>query len=291
MGCAPSKHTMGKKMKNGRKQDVQIGWPTDFHHNSLSYPSTVCVDCELPSRTLLASLGNTDMLSCNCNDPDSQTLDFKLDLEPMSPISLSPKPKTPLPTSYNFPLGFDHVSRESNKAYDYYSEEYDEYGGGEETTPLHLQHKRYASFSSGKWPWKADHNVVVTTQEVPGSRSNSYASRSRSYASSHCLRSAYEADIRDRDTDADTFVDHYVDDAASTLVSTHLPDIQSFEFPSTLGSESFGPKLLIRERLPFETLNQSSPDLRSACARTSQRVSKDQVKVIRIRGSRSTNWI
>ncbi|KAF3930434.1 hypothetical protein ABW20_dc0103365 [Dactylellina cionopaga] len=251
MGCAASKQELGRKMKAGRRPDLEIGWPKDFHHNSLSYPSTLCVDCSLPSRTLLASLGNTDTTLCCSCDSARQIPDLK----PLSPLTLSSKRE--LPTSYNFDFGFNHASKGYHESCDCIEDYYDEYDDEQDCEAP--SHKRFASFSSDKW--KVENKVVVTAQEVVS------CSRSNSYASSECLKSTFEADNNE---DGEPFLD----DSASTL-----------------GSESFGPKLRIWGKLPFETLNQSSPDLLSASARKSQRVSKDQVKVVRIRGSKSTNWI
>ncbi|KAK6539705.1 hypothetical protein TWF694_009908 [Orbilia ellipsospora] len=261
MGCAPSKHDFGKKLKGGRKTELEIGCPTDFHRSSLSYPSALCVNCDLPSRTLLASLGNKDTsLCCNCDGGD-QILNVKLDFKPLSPIASDATltvSKRDLPTAYNFPFGFSHANRGYGEdcacPFDSYYGEYDDDNDSERS------HKRYASFSSSTW--KVEERVSVTPQEVVS------CSRSNSYASSECLGSKFESS-RHAETEP------FIDDTASTL-----------------RSDSVGSKFRNRrKKLPFETFNQSSPDLLAASARKSQRVSKDQVKVIRIRGSKSTNWI
>ncbi|EPS44894.1 hypothetical protein H072_1114 [Dactylellina haptotyla CBS 200.50] len=261
MGCAPSKQDIGRKLKGSRKQELEISSPTDFHHNSLSYPSTLCVNCDMPSRTLLASLGNKDTsLCCSCDGGD-QILDLKMDFKPLSPIAsdatLTTPSKRDLPTAYNFPFGFSHTNKGYGEdcacPFDTYYGEDDDHDHDSECA-----HKRYASFSSSTW--KVEEKVAITAQEVVS------CSRSNSYASSDCLRSRYDGMSSD--------IEPFIDDAACTL-----------------RHESIGSKLRNRRRLPFEAFNQSSPDLLSASARKSQRVSKDQVKVIRIRGSRSTNWI
>ncbi|KAF3932324.1 hypothetical protein ABW19_dt0209137 [Dactylella cylindrospora] len=249
MGCAPSKQETRKRRKMVQKQELEISLPTNFRRNSASYPSTLCVECGLPSRTLLASLGNQDKSQgCNCDEGPDPDYDLK-PISPLSPIDLFPRKE--LPTSYNFDFGFKENSDGFEKKYieGYY--DYDE-ADDDESDP---SHKRYASFSSDQW--KVDHKVVVTTQTVSSSRSNSCAS-------SDCLGTGFDG----QDDDKVPILDH-----------------------TNLDNESFGPRLRIWGKLPFETVNQSSPDLLSAYTRQSQRVSKDQVKVVRILGSRSSNLI
>ncbi|KAF3907673.1 hypothetical protein AA313_de0206743 [Arthrobotrys entomopaga] len=264
MGCAPSKHDFGKKSKGTRKTELEIGCPTDFHRSSLSYPSALCVNCDLPSRTLLASLGNKDTSQCCHCDGGDKILNVKLDFKPLSPVAsdttLTHVSKKDLPTAYNFPFGFSHTNRGYGEdcacPFDsYYGEYYDD-------NDSERSHKRYASFSSSTW--RVEERVSVTPQEVVS------CSRSNSYASSDCLGSKF-------DSPGHAETEPFNDDTASTLRS------------DSVGSKSRNRRMKL---LPFEMFNQSSPDLLAAAnARKSQRASKDQVKAIRIRESKSTNWI
>jgi len=201
---------------------------------------------------LLVSLGNdNENLCCTCDE----VKDLNINLKPislLSPINLFQKE---LPTSYNFDFGFSKNSDEVDERYieNYYDDQDED---DEECDP---SHKRYASFSSNEW--KVDHKFVVTTQEYSASRSNSYLS-------GDCL-------VNDRD---DFHSDEYDD------------KVSIFDAP-TVDDDSFGPKLKIWGTLPFGTLNDSSPDVLSASARQSQRVSKDQVKLVRILGSKTSSSI
>ncbi|EWC48460.1 hypothetical protein DRE_02229 [Drechslerella stenobrocha 248] len=309
MGCATSKQELGRRLRAGRRQGVDISWPKDFQHSSLSYPSTLCIECDLPSRALLTSLGNNDgSLCCGCADAESIDISLDVDLKPLSPITLSAvcpspplsptsppassghkRPEPPsqqfspqeqppmrkqLPTAYNFSFDFKHPSKADDcVCIEPYYDEYDNGEDAEDDEPIGPSHKKCESFSSRTW--KVDHKVVVTAKEVPpcsGSNSRS-GSRSNSFASSEYIRSKLQsaAALLSRHHDSDHFIE---DDAASTLGS-------EVSLPKSRGWGKYG----------FEALNQSSPDLLSASARKSQRVSKDQVKVVRIRGSKSTNWI
>ncbi|KAF3918456.1 hypothetical protein ABW21_db0202788 [Orbilia brochopaga] len=335
MGCAASKQELGRRLKTGRKNDIQIGSPTDFQHSHLSYPSTLCIECDLPSRALLDSLGNTDTsLCCSCGDSSSETTDvdlsaiglgFELDLnlKPLSPITLSPlytsspPPSSPLslispfkpqelevedeehdeeiirighpvqsptlrrelPTHYNFEFNFLHRSNDDCVCLDPYV--VDGHDEEEDEEPIQPTHKRCESFTSNAW--KVDHKVVVTAKEVPpcpgsSSQTNSRSnSRSNSFASlRNGLRSA--AALLSRHPDPEPFIED--DNEAAPA-----PTVSQGTYVSR--SRIWGGKT----RLSFDMLNRSSPDLLSASARKSQRVSKDEVKVVRIRSTRSTNWL
>ncbi|KAJ6259015.1 hypothetical protein Dda_5911 [Drechslerella dactyloides] len=328
MGCAASKQELGRRLKVGRRHDLQIGSPTNFKRSSLSYPSTLCIDCDLPSRALLDSLGNTDSsLCCSCGDADTLDFSLEVDFKPLSPITLSPitpnssppplafspppslppspspvakmpalatqdgqdkdtimgsplqqlPPRKELPTAYNFDFGFLHPSKDDCVCLDpYVDEDADE----EEDEPIQPTHKRCESFTSKTWT--VDHKVVVTAKEVPAcpgsaSRSNS---RSSSFASlRNGLRSA--AAMLSRHPDPELFMEGSDGTHATATTGTSR---QGMYIPK---SRAWGG----RHTTAFEMLNQSSPDLLSASATKSQRVSKDQVKMVRIRGSKSTNWL
>ncbi|KAK6335483.1 hypothetical protein TWF696_002257 [Orbilia brochopaga] len=336
MGCAASKQELGRRLKAGRKNDMEIGSPTDFKHSALSYPSTLCIECDLPSRALLDSLGNTDIsLCCSCGDSDTLdlSLGLEVDLKPLSPITLSPlysssppqlsplslpapfelqeleeedeeeelelgeeerdvditlpvqqQPlRRELPTAYNFDFNFVHRSRDACVCLDPYIDEDDE---EDDEEPIQPTHKRCESFHSRTWT--VDHKVVVTAKEVPACPGSSprvdVASRSDSFASlRNGLRSA--AAMLGRNPEPEPFVEQEVDDDED--------DDDGAAPAPTVKQGIYVPKTRMwggKARMSFDMLNQSTPDLLSAYARKSQRVSKDEVKIVRIRGVKSALW-